>query len=157
MLAAAFIWLKLFLSFVRIDRRRKGLAVMGSTSVPPQFISSTGNRSSSNAPLIETPDTDQIVVPDVSNIRFSLFFSVLNSSWALNLFNGFRMFASTSFIIRWFWARIRNWISLVGHKLFVSMPLSSHITYFCQISGRLRHRIQNCLSWNSAGFTGRHF
>ncbi|XP_021661030.1 metal transporter Nramp1 isoform X2 [Hevea brasiliensis] len=36
----------------------------GSTSVQPQFIVSTGNRSFSNAPLIDNSDTDQIVVPN---------------------------------------------------------------------------------------------
>ncbi|KAF5741788.1 Metal transporter Nramp1 family protein [Tripterygium wilfordii] len=36
----------------------------GSTSEQPQFISSTGNGSFSNAPLIENPDSDRIVVPD---------------------------------------------------------------------------------------------
>ncbi|KAJ6428274.1 hypothetical protein OIU84_023655 [Salix udensis] len=36
----------------------------GSSSVQPQFISSTGNRSFSNAPLIENSDPEQIVVPD---------------------------------------------------------------------------------------------
>ncbi|KAK4267637.1 hypothetical protein QN277_024390 [Acacia crassicarpa] len=40
------------------------MAVTGSTSGQPQFIMSTGNRSSSNAPLIENSDTNQIVVPD---------------------------------------------------------------------------------------------
>ncbi|KAI9076008.1 hypothetical protein K1719_042024 [Acacia pycnantha] len=40
------------------------MVVTGSTSGQPQFIMSTGNRSSSNAPLIENSDTDQIVVPD---------------------------------------------------------------------------------------------
>lgn len=38
----------------------------GSSSVQPQFISSTGNRSFSNAPLIENSDPEQIIVPDVS-------------------------------------------------------------------------------------------
>ena len=37
---------------------------MASTPVQPQFIASTGNRSLSNAPLIENPKSDQIVVPD---------------------------------------------------------------------------------------------
>ncbi|KAJ9692969.1 hypothetical protein PVL29_011888 [Vitis rotundifolia] len=37
---------------------------MASTPVQPQFIASTGNRSLSNAPLIENPESDQIVVPD---------------------------------------------------------------------------------------------
>ncbi|KAJ4843979.1 Metal transporter nramp1 [Turnera subulata] len=36
----------------------------GSSSDRPQFIASSGNRSLSNAPLIEVPETDQIVVPD---------------------------------------------------------------------------------------------
>lgn len=36
----------------------------GSSSVQPQFISSTGNRSFSNAPLIENSDPEQIIVPD---------------------------------------------------------------------------------------------
>ncbi|KAL2591143.1 hypothetical protein AAZV13_13G327500 [Glycine max] len=40
------------------------MAVTGSGSGQPQFISSTGNRSFSNAPLIENSDTNQIVVPD---------------------------------------------------------------------------------------------
>ncbi|OMO74194.1 Natural resistance-associated macrophage protein [Corchorus olitorius] len=35
-----------------------------SNSGQPQFIASTGNRSFSNAPLIQNADTDQIVVPD---------------------------------------------------------------------------------------------
>jgi len=43
------------------------MAVPGSSnSGQPQFISSTGNRNLSNAPLIDTTNTDQIVVPDVS-------------------------------------------------------------------------------------------
>lgn len=40
------------------------MAARGSGSEQPQFIASTGNRSFSNAPLIENSDTDQIVVPD---------------------------------------------------------------------------------------------
>ncbi|BFG24808.1 hypothetical protein CerSpe_110820 [Prunus speciosa] len=40
------------------------MAVTSSNSEQPQFIASTGNRSFSNAPLIENTDTDQIVVPD---------------------------------------------------------------------------------------------
>ncbi|ONI16428.1 hypothetical protein PRUPE_3G097800 [Prunus persica] len=40
------------------------MAVTSSNSERPQFIASTGNRSFSNAPLIENTDTDQIVVPD---------------------------------------------------------------------------------------------
>nr|XP_024931096.1 metal transporter Nramp1 isoform X3 [Ziziphus jujuba var. spinosa]XP_024931099.1 metal transporter Nramp1 isoform X3 [Ziziphus jujuba var. spinosa]XP_024931100.1 metal transporter Nramp1 isoform X3 [Ziziphus jujuba var. spinosa] len=42
------------------------MSAIGSTSAQPQFIASTGNRSFSNAPLIENSDTDanQIVVPD---------------------------------------------------------------------------------------------
>ncbi|XP_048332302.2 metal transporter Nramp1 isoform X1 [Ziziphus jujuba] len=42
------------------------MSAIGSTSAQPQFIASTGNRSYSNAPLIENSDTDanQIVVPD---------------------------------------------------------------------------------------------
>ncbi|EXB50420.1 Metal transporter Nramp6 [Morus notabilis] len=39
------------------------MAISGSAG-QPQFIASTGNRSLSNAPLIENSDTDQIVVPD---------------------------------------------------------------------------------------------
>ncbi|KAH1219568.1 Metal transporter Nramp6 [Glycine soja] len=44
--------------------RKENMAVTGSGSGQPQFISSTGNRSFSNAPLIENSDTNQIVVPD---------------------------------------------------------------------------------------------
>nr|KYP50017.1 Metal transporter Nramp6 [Cajanus cajan] len=40
------------------------MTVTSSSSGQPQFIASTGNRSLSNAPLIENSDTDQIVVPD---------------------------------------------------------------------------------------------
>lgn len=40
------------------------MAATGSTSGQPQFIASTGNRSFSNAPLIENSDIDRIVVPD---------------------------------------------------------------------------------------------
>ncbi|CAL9010864.1 unnamed protein product [Prunus brigantina] len=40
------------------------MAVTSSNCEQPQFITSTGNRSFSNAPLIENTDTDQIVVPD---------------------------------------------------------------------------------------------
>ncbi|KAI5337588.1 hypothetical protein L3X38_016859 [Prunus dulcis] len=40
------------------------MAATSSNSERPQFIASTGNRSFSNAPLIENTDTDQIVVPD---------------------------------------------------------------------------------------------
>ncbi|GAV72358.1 Nramp domain-containing protein [Cephalotus follicularis] len=36
----------------------------GSVSGQPQFIASTGNRSSSSAPLIDNSNTDQIIVPD---------------------------------------------------------------------------------------------
>jgi len=44
----------------------ENMSVRGSSSGQPQFIASTGNRSLSNAPLIENSDSDQIVVPDVS-------------------------------------------------------------------------------------------
>nr|QJW82749.1 natural resistance-associated macrophage protein 1 [Malus hupehensis var. mengshanensis] len=40
------------------------MAVASTASAQPQFIASTGNRSFSNAPLIEDTDTEQIVVPD---------------------------------------------------------------------------------------------
>lgn len=40
------------------------MAVTGAASGQPQFIASTGNRSFSNAPLIENSESDQIVVPD---------------------------------------------------------------------------------------------
>ncbi|KAJ7951979.1 putative Metal transporter [Quillaja saponaria] len=40
------------------------MAANGSGAGQPQFIASTGNRSFSNAPLIENSDTEQIVVPD---------------------------------------------------------------------------------------------
>lgn len=40
----------------------------GSAVTQQQFIASTGNRSLSNAPLIEETEVDQIVVPDVSII-----------------------------------------------------------------------------------------
>ncbi|KAF3971035.1 hypothetical protein CMV_005333 [Castanea mollissima] len=40
------------------------MAATGSTSGQPQFIASTGNRSFSNAPLIENTDADRIAVPD---------------------------------------------------------------------------------------------
>ncbi|TKY64626.1 Metal transporter Nramp6 [Spatholobus suberectus] len=40
------------------------MTVTGSSSGQPQFIASTGNRSLSNAPLIDNSNTDQIVVPD---------------------------------------------------------------------------------------------
>ncbi|GMY06108.1 metal transporter Nramp6-like [Fagus crenata] len=40
------------------------MAATGSTSGQPQFIASTGNRSFSNAPLIENSDIERIVVPD---------------------------------------------------------------------------------------------
>lgn len=40
------------------------MAATGSTCEQPQFIASVGNRSCSNAPLIENSDTDRIVVPD---------------------------------------------------------------------------------------------
>ncbi|KAG4955292.1 hypothetical protein JHK85_041672 [Glycine max] len=43
---------------------KDNMAFTGSGSGQPQFISSTGNRSFSNAPLIENSDTNQIVVPD---------------------------------------------------------------------------------------------
>ncbi|XP_020232275.1 metal transporter Nramp6 isoform X1 [Cajanus cajan] len=45
-------------------RERENMTITGSGSGQPQFISSTGNRSLSNAPLIENSDTNQIVVPD---------------------------------------------------------------------------------------------
>ena len=48
---------------------------MGSTPAQPQFITSTGGRSSSHAPLIENTESDQIVVPDVSRIRHFFFIS----------------------------------------------------------------------------------
>uniref|UniRef100_A0A2N9IEX1 Uncharacterized protein n=1 Tax=Fagus sylvatica TaxID=28930 RepID=A0A2N9IEX1_FAGSY len=44
------------------------MAATGSTSGQPQFIASTGNRSFSNAPLIENSDIDRIVVPDLKRI-----------------------------------------------------------------------------------------
>ncbi|KAB5573112.1 hypothetical protein DKX38_000306 [Salix brachista] len=60
------------------------LAMAGSSSVQPQFISSTGNRSFSNAPLIENSDPEQIVVPDVSScVRKEML--VVRKSWK-NLF-----------------------------------------------------------------------
>ncbi|KAM5578560.1 metal transporter Nramp6 [Rosa sericea] len=40
------------------------MAAEGSTGEQPQFIASAGNRSYSNAPLIENSDTEKIVVPD---------------------------------------------------------------------------------------------
>lgn len=47
------------------------MAITGATSgQQPQFIASTGNRSFSNAPLIENSDAEQIVVPDVSLISY---------------------------------------------------------------------------------------
>jgi len=51
----------------RREKKKKtdNMAITGSGSGQPQFISSTGNRSSSNAPLIENSDTNQVVVPDV--------------------------------------------------------------------------------------------
>lgn len=49
---------------------------MASTPVQPQFIASTGNRSLSNAPLIENPESDQIVVPDVSKIYLWMSFGL---------------------------------------------------------------------------------
>lgn len=42
------------------------MSVTGSATGQPQFMTSTGNQSFSNAPLIENSDTAQIVVPDVS-------------------------------------------------------------------------------------------
>jgi len=44
----------------------ESMSMTGSSSGQPQFIASTSNGSLSNAPLIENPDSDQIVVPDVS-------------------------------------------------------------------------------------------
>lgn len=55
------------------------LAMAGSSSVQPQFIASTGNRSFSNAPLIENSDPEQIIVPDVSfllNNQYYYWFSL---------------------------------------------------------------------------------
>lgn len=46
------------------------MAITGAASGQPQFIASTGNRSFSNAPLIENSESDQIVVPDVSLISY---------------------------------------------------------------------------------------
>lgn len=47
------------------------MAITAATSgQQPQFIASTGNRSFSNAPLIENSDAEQIVVPDVSLISY---------------------------------------------------------------------------------------
>ncbi|KAL2330469.1 hypothetical protein Fmac_018050 [Flemingia macrophylla] len=40
------------------------MTIIGSGSGQPQFISSTRNRSLSNAPLIENSESNQIVVPD---------------------------------------------------------------------------------------------
>ena len=53
------------------------MAATGSTSGQPQFIASTGNRSFSNTPLIENPDADRIVVPDVSLIMFLVKYLVI--------------------------------------------------------------------------------
>lgn len=52
------------------QKKKVAMAMASSTSGQPQFIASTGNRSSANAPLIENSDTDQIVVPDVSSFLF---------------------------------------------------------------------------------------
>ena len=55
-------------------KKKAKMAVTGSSSGQPQFIASSGNRSFSNAPLIDNSDTDQIVVPDVSFFfNYSLF------------------------------------------------------------------------------------
>lgn len=43
------------------------MALASTASAQPQFIASTGNRSFSNAPLIEDTDTEQIVVPDITS------------------------------------------------------------------------------------------
>ncbi|KAK7325294.1 hypothetical protein VNO77_29454 [Canavalia gladiata] len=51
-------------SFLCRKEKQRIMAVTGSASGQPQFISSTGNRSLSNAPLIENSDTNQIIVPD---------------------------------------------------------------------------------------------
>lgn len=48
------------------EGKKENMAVTGSANGQPQFISSSGNRSLSKAPLIENSDTHQIVVPDVS-------------------------------------------------------------------------------------------
>ncbi|KAJ9692974.1 hypothetical protein PVL29_011892 [Vitis rotundifolia] len=50
---------------------------MASTPVQPQLIASIGNRSLSNAPLIENPESDQIVVPAVRKLEFFIAFLVL--------------------------------------------------------------------------------
>ncbi|KAL5576120.1 hypothetical protein UlMin_017819 [Ulmus minor] len=59
------------------------MAVTGSNSGQPQFISSTGNRSFSNAPLIENSDTNQIVVPDRRS--WKNFFSYLGPGFLVSI------------------------------------------------------------------------
>lgn len=55
------------------------MTITGSSSGQPQFIAGTGgNRSMSNAPLIENSDTDQIVVPDVSLVCHLILYNFLN-------------------------------------------------------------------------------
>ncbi|RDY02369.1 Metal transporter Nramp6, partial [Mucuna pruriens] len=77
----------------RFVLEKKGMSMTSSSSGQPQFIASSGNRSLSNAPLIENSDTHQIVVPDVSllcHLIFSIFTAyllhdALRKSWK-NLF-----------------------------------------------------------------------
>jgi hypothetical protein len=69
-------------------KKKENMAVSGSSgSGQPQFISSTGNQNSSNAPLIDsdTTNTDQIVVPDVSFAFHSI--SFLNSFYFGSWYN----------------------------------------------------------------------
>lgn len=60
----------------------------GSNSRQPQFIASTGNQSFSNAPLIQSADTDQIVVPEVSLIwsLYNLLYNLCSSTEGFSQF-----------------------------------------------------------------------
>ncbi|KEH39635.1 NRAMP metal ion transporter 6 [Medicago truncatula] len=54
-----------FFFLLQKEEYQENMAVpCSSNSGQPQFISSTGNRNFSNAPLIDSTNTDQIVVPD---------------------------------------------------------------------------------------------
>ena len=49
------------------------MAAPGSASEQPQFLVRAGDENFSHAPLIENPENDQIIVPDVSLLVFIFF------------------------------------------------------------------------------------
>uniref|UniRef100_A0A9I9E0F6 Metal transporter Nramp6-like n=1 Tax=Cucumis melo TaxID=3656 RepID=A0A9I9E0F6_CUCME len=61
------------------NKRNNKMAAGGSGSGQPQFLVRAGDDSFSHAPLIENPETDQIIVPDVS-LLLRLIYNLVHST-----------------------------------------------------------------------------